>query len=81
MVDSNNKSKNGDLIKQAVFATKDETFYLLPKEETQYYYLEQNLGEYGIGWVITENNGKEINRCNIMFAVNIEWLNDSPQQA
>jgi hypothetical protein len=79
MVDVNNKNKNGDLIKQATFETKDETFYLLPKEGSRYYYLEQNLDEYGVGWVIHEENSKEISRTNIMYCVNITWLNDSPQ--
>ena len=38
-------------------------------------YEEQNLGEYGIGWMVIYENGIETFRHNIKYVKTIEWDN------
>lgn len=72
--------KTGDSIRVITFPADsvDGAVAITATGTQTLHYEEQNLGEYGIGWVVVTKNGVEAERHNIRFLESI--VLNPPQQ-
>lgn len=67
--------KTGDKIKTVTFPSDsvDGASSMTETPNQTLHYEEQNLGEYGIGWVVLVRDGIEANRTNVKYVETIVW--------
>ena len=64
---------DGRKVIRATFETKDEVFYLLPKENIEYRYEEIYYGDHTENWIIQYQSEVEVARFNSKNCVAMEF--------